>query len=176
MAKGAFYPNEYEELWKAYAAPANASKKMGHIAYKKATDLPAHDLLLCCVEAYNEFLKANSRPNQPYPRAHLATWLNQARWEGFLDRGEELLRLQKGHREAKEAAVSATSQSWPTATISRLTLSPAIVERWFLPCTFIPGEPPELIAPSRFHADWLLTKFYSQIERALGPGTVVSYQ
>lgn len=174
MGKAIFYSDRFEQLWKAYAGEANGSKKMANAAYLKAgNDLPPHDLLLCCVEAYREFLKANSKPGRVYPQAHLTTFLNQGRYEGFLERGEELLRIAKGRTAQREATVAATSTSWPTSTLNKLALSPAIVEKWFLPTVLEPGPPPRILAPTKFHAEWLQTKFYSKIEQALGPGVIV---
>lgn len=175
MVIKAWYPDEFEEFWRAYAAPANASKKKAYAAYKKATDIPDHALLMQCVAAYNEFLMANSRPNNPYPKCHAATWLSQSRFEGFLDRAEELLRAQKTVSAGKDASLSVSAATWPEAVLKALRLSEPVLKAWIYPAVYRPGNPPEVIAPSKFHANWLLSKYGMEIERALGDGVKVTY-
>ena len=171
----AWYPEEFEQLWRAYGAPASASKKKGYDAYKKAKDIPNHPLLMQCVAAYNEYLKANSRPNNPHPKCHPATWLNQARYEGFLDRAEELLRLQTAVSDRRDASVSASGQTWPDAVLKALRLSEPILKTWVLPAVFVEENPYKIICPSRFHMNWLHEKFGMEIRRALGDNVVITY-
>jgi len=174
---GRWYTPEFEEIWRAYSPPMNASKKMASEAYKKAKpDLPDHFLLIKCCEAYNEWLKANGRKGVEYPKAHLSTWLNQARWETFLPRAEELLKHDHEVVKARAEATNTSGSSWPVAILNKLGLAPAIIDKWFLVATFVPGNPPEIICPTRFQADWLLSRWPQQIERACGAGTIISFK
>lgn len=175
MVVKAWYPDEFQEFWRLYDPPANASKKKAYAAYKKAADIPDHALLMQCVVAYNEFLKANSRPNNPYPKCHASTWLSQSRFEGFLDRAEELLRAQKSASAGKDASLSVSAATWPEAVLKALRLSEPVLKAWILPCVLKLGNPPEIIAPKQFHANWLLSHFPQNLERALGGDYRVTY-
>ncbi len=173
----AVYPEEFDRFWRAYNPPPSASKKSGYASYKtliKDMILPDHPLLLCCVEAYNEFIASESKPGKPHPKCHPATWLNQHRFEGFMERAEALLARQQSKADAKEAAIAVTSPTWPDSVLKALRVSDAILTAWFLPCTLnISDERAEIIAPTQMHVNWLRNKYPSHIERALGPDVII---
>ncbi len=171
----AFYPDEYEQFWRAYDAPPNASKKKAYEAYKNAVDIPNHPLLIQCVEAYKEFLRTNSKPNNPYPKCHPVTWLNQARYEGFLDRAEQLLHEEAKLTERRDASVSASGSTWPESVIKAMKLSEPLLKTWILPCVFKAGPPPVIIAPKRFHADWVANNYGAKLMRILGDDLQITY-
>lgn len=169
-----WYPDDFEQVWRAYRAPANASKKMAYAAYQKAQkqDLPPLPILLQSIYAYNEWLVKNGTPKRPYPKAHPATWINQARWEGFVAAES----VSTPETEKLTADAEAAAASWPKEILEKLQLSQPVIGVWFLPCTFLGGPPPEIRCPSKFHADWLLSHFPQQIIRAAGPYTKITHR
>ncbi len=81
--------DDFEEFWKAYPRTPNMSKKVARQSWdklRKQGGLPEPARMAQAVAAYKRFIAENSkgRPN-PYPAAHAATWLNQERFNGFLD-------------------------------------------------------------------------------------------
>jgi hypothetical protein len=169
-----FYSPDFEVLWRAYDAPPNSSKLKAYEAYKKAKDIPSDDMLLLCINAYNSWLK-QQKGVSPYPKCHMATWINQARWEGFMDKAEQMQTIQAKVQESKEAMISASRQSWPKDIIEKLKLPDPVLEAWIIPCTYVSGPPPQIVAPKRMHANYLREKLIDRLERAIGPGVVISH-
>lgn len=86
-AKG--YPDDFEKFWLAYPRSPNMSKAEAGKSWAKlkaAGLLPDAATMARAVEAYRRFLADQSRGRKdPHPAAHAATWLNQRRFEGFLE-------------------------------------------------------------------------------------------
>lgn len=174
MGNQKFYTEEFEQAWKLYNSPPNGSKSKAYEKYKSAKDLPRHELFLKCIVAYNEWLAQQSRPNHPYPKLHMATFVNQSRFEGFLDRAEELLKSDLSVRESTNASLAASARTWPDDILSRIKIPQSVKDTWILPATFHAGPPPKIICPSAFHASWLSSKWAPQIEEVLGPAVIIS--
>lgn len=172
---GAFYPDDFTCFWRTYNPPKNASKAKAYEAYKKASDIPAHDLLIQCVLAYRRFIATNSKPGREYPICHPVTWINQSRWDGFLEEAEAALRMENKLKDSKEANDQASGQTWPAEVLKGLRLSDELLKVWIIPCTLIPGTPAEVIAPKRFHANWLREKYLDKFQRVLGDGVKITY-
>lgn len=170
-----WYPPEFEEFWKAYKAPPNASKPKAFEAYKKAKDLPNLPLLLQCVEAYKQFLKETTTSTFTPAKCHPVTWLNQARYEGFLAKAEKTLEGMSKIESVKDAEVAASALSWPGPVLDKLRMEDAAVKAWILPCTFKPGSPPVIICPTKMHANWLNEKLIDKITRAVGQHVRITY-
>lgn len=80
---------DFEEFWKHYPRTPNMSKQEARKSWAKlAKDgaLPEQPRMLSAVEAYKRFLVDQSRNRkEPHAAAHAATWLNQRRYEGFIE-------------------------------------------------------------------------------------------
>ncbi len=171
MGKPLFYEDNFQELWRAYQAPTVSSKKIAYESYLRAGKtgvLPEHGILLQAVEAYKRWLIQNSKPGREHPKAHLSTWINQQRWEGFLEEAATAT--------AKEQVQNADADSWPPDILAALNLPQPVIASWFLPTKFIPGTPPTIECRARFHANWLNERFRRNIERVLGPGVIITYR
>lgn len=171
---GVVYPDGFLRLWREYGSPKNSSKSKAYEAYRKAQDKPSDELLLHCIAAYCSFIRENSRYRE-YPKCHMATWLNQGRWESFMDDAEKALTQENKHKEAKDADVQASGQTWPAEVIGRLGLPDAVLRTWILPCALIQSQPAEVVAPRKFHAQWLREKFLDRLQRVLGDGVKITY-
>jgi hypothetical protein len=75
------YPPAFEELWKAYPGEVVESKSTAFKAWKKLSD-EDRDKALMAIPA----LKAYVRSKEGYQPPHLATYLNQERFNGLLER------------------------------------------------------------------------------------------
>lgn len=103
------YPQEFEQFWKAYDPPKNATKPDALKSWQRSADVrPPLTELLASVAAYRSWIAAESRKRKdPYPIKHPATWLNKRGWESFLasarsapdpavqDRADQLMRRGK---------------------------------------------------------------------------------
>jgi hypothetical protein len=173
MGGKTWYSPEFEQFWRAYEAPPNASKQKAYEAYKKARDLPNLPLLLQCVYAYKEYVAASSRKDFVVSICHPATWLNQGRYEGFLDMAEKHLVEKASVTQSAEASVAASTKSWPDDVLKALCLDEPILKAWFLPCTLVMSSPAEIITPTKMHENWLKERHQDRIERVLGEGVVI---
>jgi len=81
------YPEDFLAFWQAYPHPANpGGKSTAFKAWQGIGDFPAE--LLACVEAYKRSVdaeNANKRPDNRTAYCMAVTWLNQRRWEPYLD-------------------------------------------------------------------------------------------
>lgn len=112
------YPQEFEQFWKAYDPPKNATKPDALKSWQRSADVrPPLAELLACVAAYRSWIAAESRKRKdPYPIKHPATWLNKRGWESFLasarsvpdpavqDRADQLMRRGKYADDFKDVA------------------------------------------------------------------------
>lgn len=73
----------FERFWKAYPRSPNMSKKLAKAAYDKALRRATPDEIFMGLTGYDKWL--NEPKQKDHPVCHAATWLNQDRWEGFLD-------------------------------------------------------------------------------------------
>jgi hypothetical protein len=86
-AKG--YPEDFEKFWVAYPRSPNMSKAEAGKSWAKLKAgglLPDGAAMSRAVASYRKFLADQSKGRKdPHPAAHAATWLNQRRFEGFLE-------------------------------------------------------------------------------------------
>lgn len=172
------YTDDFEALWKAYGPVKNSSKIMAFKAFTKLTveERPEQSLFLAEISCYNKWIDEESKKQgRPYPKCHMATWLNQRKFEGWEDDARAILAAQEANLGA--TLVSAYSWvetgAWPrleAALISSISdVSPvAVFESFIRQTTFIPGNPPEIKCPSKFHRDQVENKFGIALKRAFG--------
>lgn len=84
------YTPEFEEFWRAYDPPKNATKIDAFKAWTSSEgERPDTQTLIRCVEAYRAWLRDETRKRrgQECPAKHPSTWLNKRAWEPFLASG-----------------------------------------------------------------------------------------
>lgn len=177
------YPADFEEFWKAYKSPdvKNSGKKAALTAWKKSQKLlPRLEILLACVEAYDNWLAAERSKNKNgFPaKCHAATFLSphQERWEGFLDDAEAILSRRQGH---SQADLSASAKTWNKYALDRLRLAlgdnaEAIIHQWFLPTVMDGDYPGTIRCPTEFHRNYLENKYMQVIRKVFGPNFTVT--
>lgn len=176
------YTEDFNAFWKAYRSPdlKNSSKLGAFQAWQKTIkSRPSLEIMLACVEAYDNWLIAERAKNKNgFPaKCHAATFLSprQERWEGFLDDAEAILATQKPQDGHSQADLSATAKSWTPGWLAALKaagVEPNQIEHWFLPATLIyrvGQDKVEIRSPSQFHRDELERRFGEVIRKAFGP-------
>ncbi len=158
-----FYPDPFETLWRLYKAPPSSSKATAYKAYQKA-ELPPQDLLLAAVEAYLEHIG-----DAKQYKLHLATFLNQRRWDTLLERAQAILDAKAARLAPLDAATSLSRQTWPSEVVERLGMTPAAFDAWVAPCKLELGPPPVITAPKLMIKNYLMAKLPTKLDRALGP-------
>jgi hypothetical protein len=162
------YAADFEEARRAYGPPPNDSKKDAFKAWGQvAARRPAQDLLLAAIGEYQAWLEAENikrvRLRQAeHPKCHMATWLRQERWEGFLEAAQ--VRLQR-----TAALTRPVPQDDPTGFWGRLTqeLGPEKVAAWFGGAVY-DAESPSIAVAGAFKADWVGREFRFALHRAAG--------
>jgi hypothetical protein len=193
------YSEDFEKFWAKYYDPSikAGSKKVAFAAWlKTAKERPELELMLACVEVYNQWLKKRWAENKrQFPaKCHAATFLSprQTRWETFLEDAKKLLattsgvssdgdlsgtdngwtELQEGRWRAKDQVKVAIIRHDPNWSFS------AIYENWLKPTRFLYEEDgykfPEIICSSQYWADELEKKYGEILRSALGDNLVIS--
>lgn len=85
-------PEGFEEFWKAFPKTPNMSKSEALKAWSRLQRdgaLPEQALMIASTQAYALFLATQSKGRkEPHPPAHAATWLNQRRFDGFIEEAQ----------------------------------------------------------------------------------------
>jgi hypothetical protein len=169
------YPADFEEARKAYGPGKNDSKSDAFKAWNQTAKIRMSagafgHRLLECFALYNEFLAGEnvkrSRSRQSdYPKAHMATWLRQRRWEGYMVDAEA--RFARATTEAtKEKVVFDGWEKEAAGLIQELT--DARFTAWFANVQVTRGEPTELMFPNSFKASYVAKSFSYALRRAFG--------
>lgn len=163
------YGPGFEEFWKAYPRTPNMSKaeawkvwvrldKSGHLA-----DQPK---MLAAVSAYKQFLANESKGRkEPHPPAHAATWLNQRRYDGFID-AEASAHAAVAARDA--AGWEAAYPKWASirAYFRKMHGSDALWHSMFAGCSAVSET--EIVVPSRFQRDRLVDQYGEKLANIIG--------
>jgi hypothetical protein len=173
------YPDDFLEARRAYGIPPNDSRKDALKAWNQVEgSRPPLDLLLACIAEYRDFLTAENikrvRLRQAeHPKCHMATWLRQERWEGFLDAAKA--RLDRERAVAADRAASLPTDD-PAGFWTRLRceIGEAKFAAWFAGAVY-DDEGPRLVIPGAFKRDWISQHFRLHMERAAG-GRAVTVQ
>ncbi len=90
------YTAKFEAIWGEYRRSPNMSKPEAFKAYNRALQFAGHEAILLGIKGYNTWLDKQ----KDHPVAHLATFLNQRRFEGFLNEAQtesiEIFTVEKG--------------------------------------------------------------------------------
>lgn len=175
------YPADFEEARKAYGPAGNDSKSDAFRAWNQSAKVRMSagafgHRLLECFKLYNEFLAGENVKRQrtrqsDYPKAHMATWLRQRRWEGYLADAEA--RFAKATIEAtKEKVVFDGWDDEARKLIQELT--DAKFTAWFANVQVTRGARTVLTFPNRFKADYCATNFIYALRRAFGDCTLTA--
>jgi len=164
-AKG--YPDDFEKFWLAYPRSPNMSKAEAGKSWaklKSAGLLPDGATMARAVAGYRNFLSDQSKGRKdPHPAAHAATWLNQRRFEGFL--------------EAPAVGVTASgavmAPSWEAAhpdtwgklreQLREMHGSDSLWLQLFGRCQLQPGSPFTVICTDEFERDRLNDRFAAKL-------------
>lgn len=157
-----FYPEDFSAAWHVYKSPATSSKKDALKAWiQTARSRPSDEIMLSCIVSYNAYLareneKRRMARQSEHPKCHMATWLRQERWDGFMPSG----------------ASSKPLSTHPSWNGSRETLERQIRQEdfngYFALLEFRAGPPPAIICPTQFMADHVARKFQFPLRRAFG--------
>lgn len=169
------YPADFEEARKAFAPGKNDSKSDAFKAWQQTAKVRMSagafgNRLLACFALYGEFLagenvkRARSRQSD-YPKLHMATFLRQRRWEGYLADAEE--------RAARVVAEAAKEKilcaGWePEAEKLIAELTDARFTSWFENVQVRRGDPTEIMFPNSFKASYVAKSFSYALRRAFG--------
>lgn len=152
----------FEAFWKAYPRTPNMSKSAALKAWRKqkCNDLPQEQLLVS-VAKYKAFLAAETKKNgRDYPAKHVQGWLNERRWEGFIEA-------------TPQAQMATHSADWadtiPEWKLFKHTTQPAEWAVWFA-STHPNGSVSTLVVPSKFTAEKIQEKFGSRLQAHFGEG------
>lgn len=145
------YTEEFELAWKTYGPVKNSSKTKAFQAFKKLNgSKPPTDVLVAEITCYNNWLEAQSKKSgKEYPKCHMATWINQRRFESFEIEAKELLSV------ATEKATDGSSK-------------PSLVDiprAWMAGVEFAYSPGLTLLCPNEFHMVEL-EKRYGRLLRA----------
>lgn len=162
----------FEEFWKAYPRTPNMSKQEARKAWAKLGKegaLPEGPKVLQAVEAYKRFLLEQSKGRrEPHPAAHAVTWLNQRRFEGFLD-------MSVPSRGAALAAAVNTGPGWEAqfpkwstirSEFKRMHGNDTVWQAYFA-AAHAKSET-EIVCSSRFQRDTLVEKFGEKLRAIIG--------
>lgn len=184
------YSAEFEQVWQSYGKVKNQSKSKAYSSFLKLKiNL---ELLLAEIRCYRSWLTDQSKKQgREYPQCHLATWLNQGRFESFEDEAKELLsrasHLTSG-RDFSQATNGWDSKQWAAVKCALIQhdrdLSPgAIYETWIKPTRFyyagpmgtvLPNVPhPHIECPSEYHRSELEKRFGNILRKAFGTDLVI---
>lgn len=162
----------FEEFWKAYPRSPNMSKAEARKSWaklRKEGAVPEQAQILKAVEAYKRFLAEQSKGRrEPHPAAHAVTWLNQRRYEGFLDSTVP--------SKASALAPAQTGPGWEAAypkswgKIREFFKSQygndVVWQNFFAGCEA--RSETEIVCRSRFARDALVEKFSDKVARVIG--------
>jgi hypothetical protein len=160
----------FEEFWKAYPRTPNMSKQEARKSWAKLAKegaLPEPARMQTAVDGYKRFLAEQSKNRrEPHPAAHAATWLNQRRYDGFLDQT-----IATG----RAALAVATGPGWEAkypkwATIreffQRQHGNDVVWQNFF--ANVEARSETELVCHSRFQRDQLVEKFAEKLIAIIG--------
>lgn len=182
------YTQDFMLFWTRYGAPKSASKQDAFKAWNQIAKFrPPQDLLLAEVSAYNLWLAEQAaKAGREYPKLHPSTFLRQARYEGFEDDAQAILRVADEHSQADLSARAKSWDGWPWSVLKAAIVqcnpdwSPGtIFENWIRQTVFSYAEceggcgspvktPATIISPSQFHRDELEKRFGKVIRQAFG--------
>lgn len=175
VSKG--YPDDFEAFWVSYPRSPNMSKAEAAKAWTKlktAGLLPEQARVMAAVTAYRKFLADQSKGRrEPHPAAHAATWLNQRRFEGFLEAPA---------RPVGSPAVD-TGPGWEAAfpkwakvrdTFREMNGNDTLWLTWFAKVR--PVSETELLCWSRFERDQLEQKFGDALKRYIGAPVTFKFE
>jgi hypothetical protein len=133
----------------------------------KEAALPEGPKVLQAVEAYKRFLTEQSKGRrEPHPAAHAVTWLNQRRFEGFLDASVP----SRAAALAVNAGPGWEAQFPKWATIrnefKRMHGNDAVWQAYFAPAHA--KSETEIVCASRFQRDTLIEKFGEKLGAIIG--------
>ncbi len=168
VRKPVSYTSDFEAARRAYGPPPNDSKKDAFRAWEQVSaNRPAQDLLLAAIDEYRAWLTAENirriKARQgEHPKCHMATWLRQWRWEGFLEAAQARL-------EHTAALTRPVPQDDPTGFWGRLAqeLGSEKVAAWFGGAVY-DAESPSIAVAGAFKADWVCREFRFALHRAAG--------
>lgn len=165
------YPEDFKKFWLDYPRNPNMSKPEAGKAWAKLKAgglLPDPATMARAVTGYRKYLADASKGRKdPHPAAHAATWLNQRRFEGFLEAPSTPV----------GAPVADTGPGWEAAypetwgAVRRgffdMHKSDTLWQNTFAGCR-PNGSEFTLICGSRFERDTLEQKFGDLLERRFG--------
>lgn len=169
------YPADFTDARAAYRPAQNDSKAEAFKAWEqtKRRRLSAgafgKRMVFCC-QLYNEFLdgenvKRARQKQADYPKAHMATWIRQTRWEGYIEEADQRIAAELAAG-VKENPTYAGWESQAEKLISEL--KQPVVDAWFSGISVSIGEQTVIEFPKGFQAKWVATNFSYAIKRAFG--------
>lgn len=152
------YPIRFERFWRNYPRTPNMSKKKAYAAWQRIRNGPDIEAMLDAVDAYKAWLAEQ----KDHPVAHAATWLSQARWEGFLELGKD-----NAARVARRELVVSGPDEWQ---VFLKTFSEKhgvdTANSWFGAAEYRGGDPPCVVFEKRFTRNWVLSHYEEDVRQA----------
>ncbi|MBL8780054.1 MAG: hypothetical protein JNL06_03835 [Alphaproteobacteria bacterium] len=132
----------------------------------KAGHLVEQPKMLAAVAAYRRFLAEQSKNRkEPHPAAHAATWLNQRRFDGFLE-SQVVTQSVPGATEAPGWEAAFPKWANIRAYFRKIHGNDLVWQNMFGGCRALSET--ELVVPSRFLRDQLAEKFGDKIAGIIG--------
>lgn len=167
------YSPDFELAWAAWRPTKNDGKAPGFVAFQKTRKrrlfLGAFgQRLTFCIEGYLDWLALENETRRKHrqadhAKAHLSTWLNQARYESYIDDANaRILSLETLKIKGNMHFMGWESQ----AQLLVAEIGAATTEAWFSDAMIIPGDPTKISFPTKFKAQYALNKFRFPLRRA----------
>lgn len=150
---------DFEAFWKAYPARRPNPRALAEAAFARAVADGAEPVDLVRAAA-GYAAECKRLGTEPAFIVHAATFLRQQRFLDYLTAPEA----------AKPAAPAETAFDHPLWPALRGVLVPREFERWILPlvvASITEGESALLVAPTRFHRDWVRQNHHIALRQAL---------
>lgn len=175
------YPVDFEAARVVFRPARNDSKSDAFKAWNQTAKIRLSagafgNRLIECLKLYNDFLDSENAKRQrsrqsDYPKAHMATWLRQRRWEEYMAEAE--IRFAKATTDAaKEKIVFSGWEAEAEKLIAELT--DAKFTAWFADVKVTRGDRTVLMFPNGFKAAYCAKNFIYAMRRAFGDCTLVA--
>jgi hypothetical protein len=151
------YSEKFLEAWKAYPTDPNMSKSDTWKKWLTAIRDRSEDDIVKAVIAYKAFL---SKPDAPKP-AHMTTWLNQKRYEGFLAEGDA-------------TAVTAVEEASFIGSLTGIeksiceAITPPVYRSWLQDAKIRDGPEIEIVFDSDFRRAYFADRLADKASKAVG--------
>lgn len=173
------YSQDFEDSWKAFHPSKNDAKSTAYAAWQKTSKRRLSvgafgKRIIFCIEAYVTWLDAENdrrrrQRQSDCPKCHFATWINQARYDSFMDDAD----ARTAALEAEAINAAPLFKGWEAQAESLVKeMQRGPVETWFKGVNVDLTGNPQIEFPSAFKAHYVAKNFPFAVIRAFGNCTL----